>query len=357
MQAVKSVDVHVGEKFGKGFYDSCKDIKFGATNGLAMDLLGGGAKTWLAFLRYMGQERALGSPFEINFPASPSLSPAILYDSPGQIPFPRPPNNSSIIPFHDTPLDCSSFDLNARCSCPDCPAVCQPLEPVQSPAEIEANICRVGRMSCFSFSIVIIYGVLLVGSVIALLLQESMKRKKKGGTSFWTRLQSGMKRRGGYDRVPMEDPSAGDDDESPPMVRTRSGGLVGATSTAFALDGESRDRRPPSGSSGINSISPAASQRTGRGSSLLDSAIDPAENPFLQPRTYPLNTILSNFFYQLGYFCASRAYLTLAVGLALCGIINLGWSSFEVERDPVKLWVAKGSERLVESLLLIDAAR
>lgn len=40
-EAVKALDVAVAPEFGEGFYNSCKDVKFGATNGLAMDLLGG----------------------------------------------------------------------------------------------------------------------------------------------------------------------------------------------------------------------------------------------------------------------------------------------------------------------------
>lgn len=40
--AVSTVEFYVGEELGTGFFDSCKEIKFGATNGYAMDLLGGG---------------------------------------------------------------------------------------------------------------------------------------------------------------------------------------------------------------------------------------------------------------------------------------------------------------------------
>ena len=319
----------VASEFGQGFYDSCENVKFGATNGVAMDLLGGGAKNYLAFLRYMGQERALGSPFLIEYPAK---------------------SNSTATPFHDTPLSCSSFDINARCACPDCPAVCAELPPVQSPAEREASSCRVRSISCFSFALIIIYAVLLVGTIVGLVVQETMRRKgKKGGVGLWKRLKESVawpKERNGYDRVPMEDPSGADEEEertpsSGParMSKSRSSGggsLVGATSTSQAYDGEDR---PPSGSS-----TSTASQRLGRGSSLLDPSSDPADNPFLQPRTYPLNTYLSNFFYRLGFFCASRPYLTLAIGFAICAVVNLGWKRFEVERDPVKLWVAKGSE-------------
>jgi Niemann-Pick C1 protein len=52
--AVKSVEFLVGA-FAEGFYDSCKDVKFGATNGRAMDLLGGGAGTALQFLQFLGE--------------------------------------------------------------------------------------------------------------------------------------------------------------------------------------------------------------------------------------------------------------------------------------------------------------
>lgn len=54
--AVKSLELHVDEVFGKAFFDACKDVKFAATNGFAMEFIGGGAKDWLSFLRYMGKE-------------------------------------------------------------------------------------------------------------------------------------------------------------------------------------------------------------------------------------------------------------------------------------------------------------
>lgn len=40
-EAVKSVEFAVAGEFGEGFFDACKDVKFGATNGFAMDLIGG----------------------------------------------------------------------------------------------------------------------------------------------------------------------------------------------------------------------------------------------------------------------------------------------------------------------------
>ncbi|CCO26365.1 Niemann-Pick type C-related protein 1 [Rhizoctonia solani AG-1 IB] len=49
--AVKSVDFKVTEPYGTGFYDSCKDVKFGGLNDNAMTLIGGGAANYHDFLK------------------------------------------------------------------------------------------------------------------------------------------------------------------------------------------------------------------------------------------------------------------------------------------------------------------
>ncbi|KAL8293540.1 hypothetical protein RQP46_000241 [Phenoliferia psychrophenolica] len=341
-EAVKTVEVDVGRGFGEGFFASCRDVKFGATNGYAMDLLGGGAKNYLAFLRYMGQERALGSPFQILYPA-PSDATAL---APTLATF----DNATIVPFNDTPLSCSSPELNARCACPDCPAVCATLPPIASPADLAAHRCRVGKMDCFAFSLVMVYTAALLAFVGLVAWKESSGKKRLKWPSW------GSSTRAGYDRVPLEDPGTAGDSEDLPSTRssqTRSGSgtrsttnsLIGATSTAQAYDGEATGRRPPAGSSGRFTDSPdLSSQRRRADSSLLDPASeDSGASPFYQPRTYPLNTLLTTFFYRLGLRVARSPFLTLAVCFGLCGVANLGWSRFDVERDPVKLWVAKGS--------------
>ncbi|SGY29591.1 BQ5605_C002g01068 [Microbotryum silenes-dioicae] len=374
--AVKSVDFDVAERFGKGFYDSCKDVKFGATNGYAMQFLGGGAKDYLAFLRYMGQERALGSPFQINFP-NHSSSPSLLLDnSPIQS-----LDNSTAVPFDDSPLSCSSSDINARCACPDCPSTCAILPPLQSPAERYAHRCRVGKMSCFAFSLTILYAVGLVSFFVLVALKDVLWSRQSYLKSIttndddgldqgaWTRLRNRFSftewtsrpDTNDYDRVPMEDPLTGDYEESPRVLggvsplpgstsstgQSSSGNnsLVGATSTQNAAERETGRGRPPSGgtiSSNLSTSSSYPRNRSSVGASLLDPNSD-STNPFLQPRTYKLNTILSQRFYRLGLFCAKSPYLTLSIGLILCGLINIGWDKFEVEKDPVRLWVPHGS--------------
>ncbi len=54
---VTELDQLVSDKYGSGFYDSCKDVKFGPTNSKAMTLIGGGAKNYTDFLKFLGKKR------------------------------------------------------------------------------------------------------------------------------------------------------------------------------------------------------------------------------------------------------------------------------------------------------------
>jgi Niemann-Pick C1 protein len=65
---VTELDHLVSNEYGYEFYNSCKDVKFGATNGKAMDFIGGGAKNFTLFLKFLGDKKFLGSPFQMNFP-------------------------------------------------------------------------------------------------------------------------------------------------------------------------------------------------------------------------------------------------------------------------------------------------
>ncbi|SPQ23279.1 31268894-7d7d-4050-a95f-46c7618a27ba [Thermothielavioides terrestris] len=133
---VTELDQLISEEYGSGFYSSCKDVKFGPTNSRAMDLIGGGAKNHTQLLKFLGQERFGGSPFQINFPAN----------------YPEP----SMKPLPMTPKKCNDEDPNFRCACIDCPAVCPEL-----PAVEEAGSCHVGVLPCLSFASILTYGVLL----------------------------------------------------------------------------------------------------------------------------------------------------------------------------------------------------
>ncbi|CAG8778884.1 26779_t:CDS:2, partial [Racocetra persica] len=139
-EIVSSVDFFVGENYGKGFYDSCKDIKFAATNGYVMDFIGGGATNYHDMLIYLGMERPMiGSPFQINFPLTDPLK--------------------VMTPFDEPAIRCNDTDVNYRCSCMDCQYVC----PILDPTPEENPPCRVGSINCWSFSLYLCYIILILG--------------------------------------------------------------------------------------------------------------------------------------------------------------------------------------------------
>src|SRR6201994_2784573 len=70
---VTELDHLVSDSYGEVFYESCKEVKFGGSNGRAMDLIGGGAQNYTQFLKFLGDKKFLGSPFQMNFPR-PNIS-------------------------------------------------------------------------------------------------------------------------------------------------------------------------------------------------------------------------------------------------------------------------------------------
>ncbi|KAK4444690.1 Niemann-pick type C-related protein 1 [Podospora aff. communis PSN243] len=138
---VTELDQLVHADYGTGFYDSCKDVKFGPTNSRAMDLIGGGAKNYSQMLTFMGKERLGGSPFQINFPAD--------YSEPG------------MGPIAAKARKCNDEDPNFRCACVDCEATCPALPDIE-----QSGSCHVGKLPCLSFASIFTYGVLLFTSIL-----------------------------------------------------------------------------------------------------------------------------------------------------------------------------------------------
>ncbi|KAK2466511.1 hypothetical protein APHAL10511_002153 [Amanita phalloides] len=276
--AVQSVDFHVTKEHGEGFFDSCKNVQVGATNGYAMDLIGGGAKDYHQFLTYMGEEKPIGSPFQIDFPLT---------------------TPSSFKPLNDTPRNCADNDLASKCSCIDCPAVC-PTLPYVPPPGTEPT-CQVGQASCLTFFLLLAYGLAILALLVGYSIQKMLQRRTDKA----------------HERVALSAETA-----SP---RSHSRGLIGAASLARYVEDDS-----------IGTAS--ESRRLGRGATLLD----PIET--VQPRHYPLNSFLRRAFYHLGWFAAASPWLTFALVFIVVGSLNSGWKYFEVETDPVKLWVSPSSE-------------
>lgn len=142
---VTEVDNLWSDIYGAGFYDSCKDVKFGATNSPAMRFIGGGAKNYTQFLKFLGDKKALGSPFQINFPR------------------PDAEYNPGMGPLGDEKTyPCNTTDSRYRCACVDCDASCPAL-----PEVAEAKSCHVGALPCLSFAAILVYSILITLLVIA----------------------------------------------------------------------------------------------------------------------------------------------------------------------------------------------
>jgi Niemann-Pick C1 protein len=141
---VTELDHLVSDEYASTFYDSCKEVKFGATNGRAMDFIGGGAKNYTKFLDFLGEKKFLGSPFQMNFPR------------PDEEEFP------GMKPMDDAAHPCNDTDEKYHCTCVDCPGSC-----VELPAIQEGKECYVGLLPCLSFSVIIVYSVFLLLLVLA----------------------------------------------------------------------------------------------------------------------------------------------------------------------------------------------
>ncbi|PWN39066.1 hypothetical protein IE81DRAFT_326910 [Ceraceosorus guamensis] len=335
-EAVKRVQYHVGDEYRQGFYDSCKNVKFGASNGFAMDLIGGGAKDADAFLKFLGDERPLvGSPFQIDFPRQHKEQAQLLpcqtleRDEARKNVSTLPP-----IPFNPPPRACSDESLMSRCACTDCPAVCAVLPPVAPPSRGQDR-CTVGHggLECFSLILIILY---ILGTVAFFVgYGTSRRRRKRIAIRHRNSGLSIASDGSGYERVRLDTEDDiegarrghGVDNSSGSRAadqHLRSAGLIGATGLGHL---GSEDDSSASSSMGAGAAS--------GGIDALDAT---------QPRSYALNVLLTRVFYKVGLFCARSPWLTFTVAAIFVGLSNLGWRKFEVETDPVKLWVAPHSE-------------
>ncbi|PVI02825.1 niemann-pick C1 protein precursor [Periconia macrospinosa] len=252
---VTELDHLVSNKYGADFYNSCKDVKFGATNGKAMDFIGGGASNYTQFLKFLGDKKFLGSPFQMNFP--------------------RP--NESRFPDMD-PMDkeahpCNSTDEKYRCACLDCGSSCAEL-----PEVTEAKQCYVGLLPCLSFAVIIIYSFCLALLCIAVAGHVAYQKHANQKNERLRLLQ---------DLEPSDDEDEGD------IVHN-----VG----------------------------------------MLDRPT----------RQYFVNTWCDRMFSRLGYVCARFPLITIATSFLVVVLLSLGWLRFQVETDPVRLWVSPDSAAALE---------
>lgn len=184
---VSQTDFWVGNDFGNDFFDSCKDIKFAASNGYAMDFIGGGAKDWHSMVSFMGQRRpGLGSPFQIDFP------PVTLGDA--------------LERYNDRGKACNDSDPAYRCACVDCEPAC----PVLPPSPGELPHCYVGALTCWEFALVTMYCMILLVALVLILF-----RHRRIGRIFQKWFGLHLERdeaRGLYERVALADDDNSDEE-------------------------------------------------------------------------------------------------------------------------------------------------
>ncbi|MCJ1403219.1 hypothetical protein MMC11_006442 [Xylographa trunciseda] len=247
---VTELDNLWSDNYGKAFYDSCKDIKFGATGGKAMDFIGGGAKNYTQFLKFLGDKKFVGSPFQINFP--------------------RPEGRElDGMKASDLPTkSCNDTDEAFRCTCVDCPAVCPALPEIAT-----QNYCHVGVLPCLSFSAVLIYGTFLLLIISAVIGHVAYRRHSQRKSERLQLLQ---------DAAPSDDEDEGD-----------------------IVHGSGTYDRPQ--------------------------------------RQYWLNGVCDRAFRRIGSSCARYPLITIGISVAVVALLSLGWLNFEVETDPVHLWVSPSS--------------
>ena len=255
--AVQELDQLISKDYGTGFYDSCKDVKFGPTGGKAMSFIGGGAENYTQLLAFLGKKQALGSPFQINFPSPKNetfkdVMEPILFDTKA----------------------CNSSDEKYRCACVDCPGSCAELEEIGKEEE-----CDVGLLPCLSFGVIIVYAVFITLLVLAVSGHVAAAKHRKSRN----------------ERLQLLQDSTRDDEEEERDVVHSAGGL---------LDRPNKE--------------------------------------------YVLNTYCDRAFSSLARTCANFPGITIGTSVLVVGLLSLGWLRFEVETDPVKLWVAPNSDAAQE---------
>ncbi|CCH61138.1 hypothetical protein TBLA_0E00770 [Henningerozyma blattae CBS 6284] len=155
LPVVDELDFFINSTLASIFYDSCKDVRLSSTNGHAMDFIGGGAKNYTQFLKFLGDKHPLigGSPFQINY-RYPTID--------------NVPETFRI--FNNSVYACN--DPQYKCDCNDCEASCSNLK------TLDENDITIGRWHLTSFILIVIYT--LVTILVLLSVSVSyIKNKRK----------------------------------------------------------------------------------------------------------------------------------------------------------------------------------
>ncbi|CAI9755796.1 unnamed protein product [Fraxinus pennsylvanica] len=142
---VDGIEFYITDTFGKGLFESCKDVKFGTMNTRAVDFVDGGAKNfreWYAFIGTKAGLDVLGSPYSINF-------------------LPAANESSGMRPMNVSTYSCG--DTSLGCSCGDCSS--SPICSNSAPPPHQKHSCsvRIGSLKakCIEVAMAILYIILV----------------------------------------------------------------------------------------------------------------------------------------------------------------------------------------------------
>ncbi|EPS73141.1 hypothetical protein M569_01615, partial [Genlisea aurea] len=145
-QTVDGIEYYVTDDFGRGLFDSCKEVKFGTLNSRVIDFVGAGASDFRGLFAFLGRKVGPGipgSPFSISF-------------------VPNAPESSGIVPMNVSSYSCG--DTSLGCSCGDCPsAFACSNSALPPPTKRSSCSVRIGSLKakCIDFSLTIVYIVLV----------------------------------------------------------------------------------------------------------------------------------------------------------------------------------------------------
>ncbi|XP_050366394.1 uncharacterized protein LOC126784899 isoform X2 [Argentina anserina] len=163
---VDGINYYISDTFGKGLYNSCKDVKFGTMNTRAIEFIGAGARNFEEWFDFLGQKAPLGfpgSPYAIDFKLTV-------------------PKSSNMELMNVSVYSCA--DTSLGCSCGDCPSSpeCSNSEPPPHKKELcSINILSI-EVKCLDFSVSIAY-ILLVSAFFGWgLFHRKRERRRTGST-------------------------------------------------------------------------------------------------------------------------------------------------------------------------------
>ncbi|ANB13936.1 Ncr1p [Sugiyamaella lignohabitans] len=216
---------------------------------------------------------------------------------------------------------CGDEDERYRCACSDCSVACPELEPVRDGGKGRLAVSRCtlfgGRVLCFSLAVWVVYVILLSFLLMGLWGYRLVRgRVVKANESLSLLYDDG--------EIDSEDEYEDDFYQRPAFLRRHS---IGTRRTSDGLE-EDDDYDDDDDDANDNRR-------------VANVIYNPRHHHSTAP--YKLNTVLQDGFSRLGLICASFPAVVISFSLLVVVILSFGLIRFQLEIDPVKLWVSPTS--------------